>query len=88
MAQILGKTNPSPTFPMYPAGAKAVTPSDTANLAYTSVIYVGGAGNIQVTTPTGDQVVFQGLTAGSILPIQVVRVWATSTTATNLVAIY
>lgn len=82
------QTHPSPTFPQFPGGAVAITPSDIANLAKTSVVYVGVGGSVQVTTAQNDQVTFVGLPAGSVIPVQVVRVWATSTTATSLVAIY
>ena len=81
-------TNYSPTFPMFPGGAKTVTPSDTVNLSYPSVIYVGVGGNVQVTTAQGDQVIFVGLLAGQVIPVQVIRVWSTSTTATTMLAIY
>jgi hypothetical protein len=81
-------TNYSPTFPMFPGGARTVTPSDTVNLSYPSVIYVGVGGNVQVTTAQGDQVTFVGLIAGQVIPVQVIRVWSTSTTATTMLAIY
>jgi len=82
------QTNYSPTFPMYPGGAATFTNSDTVNLPTPSVIYVGGAGNVKVTTAQGDDVVFLGLLAGQVIPVQVIRVWSTSTTATNLLRIY
>jgi len=81
-------TNYSPTFPMFPGGAKAVTPSDSVNLTYPSVVYVGGTGNVKVTTAQGDDVTFNGLPAGFVIPVQVIRVWSTGTSATNMVAIY
>lgn len=81
-------TNYSPTFPMFPGGAKTVTTSDTVNLSYPSVIYVGVGGNARVLTAQGDDVIFNGLLAGQVIPVQVIRVFATSTTATNLLAIY
>ena len=85
----MGKqTNYSPTFPMYPGGATAVTPSDTVNLATPSVIYVGSGGNVKVTTAQGDDVTFTGMLSGSIIPVQVIRVWATGTSATSLVRVY
>jgi hypothetical protein len=85
----MGKqTNYSPTFPMYPGGATAITPSDTVDLATPSVVYVGASGNVQVTTAQGDQVVFLGLSAGQVIPVQVIRVWSTLTTATSLLRIY
>jgi hypothetical protein len=80
-------TNYSPTFPMYPGGAVAVTPSDTVNLKYPSVIYCGSAGNVKVTTAQGDVTTFAVL-PGVVIPVQVIRVWATGTSATSLVAVY
>lgn len=84
-------TNYSPTFPMFPGGATAVTPSDSVNLTYPSVIYVGsisGGTSVKVTTAQGDQVTFAGLIAGTVIPVQVIRVWSTGTTASSLLAIY
>lgn len=81
-------TNYSPTFPMYPGGATTFTNSDTINLPSPSVIYVGGLGNVRVTTAQGDDVTFTTVQAGSVLPVQVIRVWATGTTASSLVRIY
>lgn len=85
----MGKqTNYSPTFPMYPGGATTFTNSDTINLPTPSVIYVGGIGNVKVTTAQGDETTFTNVQAGNVLPVQVIRVWATGTTATNLLRIY
>ena len=81
-------THPSPTFPMYPGGAVAITPSDTVLLASPSVVYVGVAGTVKVTTAQGDDTTFVGLLAGSVIPVQVIRVFSTTTTATSLVRIY
>ena len=75
--------------------AAAVTPSDTVNIPAVTggtnngcVLYIGGSGNIKVTTVGGDDVVFVGLSAGQFVPVQVKRVWSTSTTATNIVALW
>lgn len=88
----MGKqTNYSPTFPQYPAGAFSITSfSDTVNLQNPAIIYVGGAGNVKVTTANGDTVTFNGLQAGTVIPVQVIRVWTSGsgTTATNLIGIY
>jgi len=84
----MAKTNYSPTFPMFPGGAVAVTPSDTVNLATPSVIYVGSGGNVKVTTASGDVVTFTGVLGGTVIPVQVARVWSGSTTATSMLAIY
>lgn len=53
-----------------------------------AVLYVGGAGNARVRTVGGNDVAFNGLTAGQFVPVQVKRVYTTGTTATNLVALW
>lgn len=82
------QTHPSPTFPQYPGGAVAVSTVSDNTLAKISVIYVGGAGNVNVLTAQNDTVTFYGLNTGTIIPVQVVKVFSSGTTATNLVAIY
>lgn len=76
-------------FPSDPArDASTVTPSDTTVLGGVRGLFVGGAGNINVTTEGGTTLVFTGVAAGSIIPLRVVKVLSTSTTATNIVALY
>lgn len=45
-------------------------------------LYIGGTGNVSVITIGGDQLTFNGVPAGTTLPIQVIRLRATGTTAT------
>lgn len=69
--------------------AAAVTPSDvTVYEEPTRGIYIGGAGNLRVDMVSGGTVTFTGLAAGTVLPVQVIRVYATSTTATLIIALY
>lgn len=68
--------------------AAEVTPSDTGNLRPTRALYIGGAGAVKVDMALGATVTFAGLLAGSVLPIQVVRVYSTGTDASNIVALY
>ena len=85
----MAKTNYSPTFPMFPGDAAAVTTSDTVNLPQPSIIYSGSGGSVKVTTAQGTDITFTGLAPGSIIPVQVIRVWTTGTTTpTNIVAIF
>lgn len=84
----MAKTNFSPTFPMFPGDAAAVTPNDSTNLSQPSVIYVGGSGNVKVTTAQGTAVTFVGVNAGTVIPVQVIRVWSTGTTATSMTAVF
>jgi hypothetical protein len=51
-------------------------------------LYVGGAGNVSVVTIGGDIATFFAVPAGIVLPIQVVRLRATSTTATNVMGLW
>jgi hypothetical protein len=69
-------------------GASAVTPSDSAQIAPTRGVFVGGAGDLRVDMANGDTVTFAGLAAGSVVPIQVTKVYSTSTTATSILALY
>ena len=73
-----------------PAGsAFAITPSDSEDLSvYTRGIYVGGAGNVKLTTVGGDTITLNGCLAGTVLPIRAKRVFSTGTTATNLLAMH
>lgn len=84
----MAKTNYSPTFPMFPGDAAAVTPNDSTNLSQPSVIYVGAPGNVKVTTAQGTAVTFTGVLGGTVIPVQVIRVWSTGTTATSLTAVF
>lgn len=70
-------------------GLAAVTPSDSADLAVVPArsLYVGTAGNLRVTTVSGDTVTLANVAAG-YHPLTVVRVHATGTTASDIVAIY
>ena len=73
--------------------AVAVTPNDSTDLTVQPRgIYVGGAGDVVVQMLNASNaiadVTFVGVAAGSLLPIRPTRVKATSTTATNIVAVW
>ena len=76
--------------------AAVVTQSNTADIQYVCggdinwpcVLYIGGAGNLRVLTAGGDDVTFNGVLAGSFLPVQVTRVFVTGTSATNIIALW
>lgn len=50
-------------------------------------LYIGGAGNVAVTTISGDIVTFSGVPAGYVLPVQVIKL-ASATTATLINALW
>ena len=77
--------------PLYSiGGAAAANLSDTVDLTTSPAksLYIGGAGNIKVTLIDGSTVTFSGVPVGTILPVVVTRVFATGTTATNILALY
>jgi hypothetical protein len=80
-------THPSPTFPQYPGGAVVQATSDTA-LFSPSILYVGVTGNVRVLTSQGDDTTFTGVPSGSVIPVQVIKLFATNTTASSFVRIY
>ncbi len=52
------------------------------------VLYTGTGGNIRVLTSSGADLTFAGTVAGTFLPVQVKRVFATGTAATNILALW
>jgi hypothetical protein len=71
------------------AHAVAVTASDSADLpgGVCRALYVGTTGNISLDVGNGQTVLFTAVPVG-ILPVNVKRVRSTSTTASNIVALY
>ena len=66
-----------------------VTPDDNNDLAIIgAIIFVGTGGNLEVTTVSGDTVIYNNLPDAYTLPVQVRRVKATNTTATDIIAQY
>jgi hypothetical protein len=51
-------------------------------------LYVGGAGNVAVTTIGGDDITFSAVPVGTILPVQVISLKSTGTTATLVNALW
>lgn len=69
--------------------AANITPDDSADLAYvTRAIVLDAAGKLKVTTMGGETLVTPTLAAGVAHPMRVTRIWATSTTATGIMALW
>tara|TARA_R110002020_G_scaffold245766_1_gene459439 strand:- start:2255 stop:2533 length:279 start_codon:yes stop_codon:yes gene_type:complete len=80
----------------------AITPSDTALIqedpAFAPaanqeinggcILYIGVTGNVKVQTASGDTLTFTGVNAGTFLPVQIVQVYNTGTTATNILGLW
>lgn len=73
----------SPAFDAF-----AISPNDNADLPeITRALYIGGDGDIVLTTKGGTQITFTGVIASSFLPIRASRILATGTTAANIVGL-
>ena len=53
-----------------------------------AVLFIGTAGNLKVTTVAGDEVTFIGINTGAFFPVHVKKVWATGTSASNILALW
>jgi len=63
-----------------------ITPDDVLELTYVPrCIYVGSSGDMAVTDEFGNVVTFTNLFQGTWLPIRVIKVMATNTSAANLI---
>lgn len=70
------------------ANLAEVTPNDSADLAKaTRAINVAASGTVKVTT-VRDQEVTIYVAAGVAFPVRAKRIWATGTTATDIVAMW
>jgi len=70
-----------------------VTPSDSTDITGSNAntpatLFVGVGGDVEVITLGGSRLIFKNIADGSFLPIQVTRVKAANTTATDMVAIF
>lgn len=66
--------------------AETVIPNDAQDLNSVSrAVYVGGQGDLRVTLAGGEDITFRSAPVGWH-PIRVQRVWATGTTAADIVA--
>lgn len=76
------------------ARAALVTKSDTVDIpnpgngaVEACVLYIGTGGILRVLTAGGDDITFQNVPVG-FFPVQVIRVFASTTTANNIVALW
>ena len=70
--------------------AVAITPNNSTDLTEaTRGVYVGASGNLKVDMLGGETaIIFVGLAAGLIHPLRVTRVYATGTTATDIIGVF
>lgn len=68
-------------------GAKVLTKSDSVVFPACRGVYVGGTGDVNVKMANGVNCLFSAVPAGQILPISIIQLLSTSTTATLVVAL-
>jgi hypothetical protein len=80
---------------LQPARASVVTKSDTVDIPNPGngavegcVLYVGTGGILRVLTAGGDDVIFRNVPNGTFIPVQVIRVFASTTNATDILALW
>lgn len=76
-------TGAGDSYVIYQSGAMAGGGSN-----FGCVLYVGGIGSVRVLTIDQDDVTFFGVQTGTFMPVQVVKVFATGTSATDIVALW
>jgi len=86
----MDKFSDYPTTLTAPArDAVAVVPNDSTDLSVLPrALFIGQTGDVSAVLAGGQSLVFRNVQAGSILPVRAVRVNATGTTATDLVALW
>lgn len=82
---------------LQPGRAAEVSPDDNVNITNPAdgfptkegcVLYVGKTGHVRVLTVGGDDVIFNNVLQGTFIPVQVLRVFATDTTAETIIALW
>lgn len=69
------------------SGAEITTSDATAQPTF-AAIYVGVGGDVKITTRHAEVLTFKNVPTGAILPVyDIALIWATGTTATNLVGL-
>lgn len=85
----MSQFNTAPSSIQSASGAFPITPDDANDIMMpTRGVYIGAAGNLRVLMVDGTEVTFTSLAVGVVHPLQVRRVYSTSTTAGLIVGLY
>lgn len=83
------------TYFMMPAqDASSITASDSVSISPTRAVWVGTGGDVKVQMAAdkagtgGDVVIFKNVVNGQLLPLSVVKIYATDTTASDILVIW
>lgn len=75
----------NPEILYFPNDATVITPADGSDLPKSGLVYVGGAGDVKITTLAGTDITFYGMPAGAVIPVRAKKVFSSETSATKLV---
>lgn len=79
----------SDATPAGPSGRwESITPSDSSSIEPTRGLYLGTAGDVRIQDLAGNDVVISSLQAGVVHPVQCQQVFATNTTASDILGVY
>lgn len=76
------------------ARAFSITPDDNgangfpSGVPYAQRLFIGAGGDVKVTTPYGDTVIYQNVPTGTYLYVEAKKVFAAGTTAGEIVGEY
>lgn len=73
---------------IFTATGKSYTIYDSGSVNNGCVLYIGGQGDIKVVTEGGDTITFNSLNEGTFVPVNVIKVFSTGTTATLINALW
>jgi len=60
----------------------------SSSVQTTKALYVGGTGDVAVVMQGGQSVIFVNVQGGTILPISVIKVLSTNTSATSMLGLW
>lgn len=66
----------------------AASPHDVNEIEATRALYIGSGGDLKVTDSFDNDIVFENIAAGTMLDIEVKKVWLNGTTADAIVLLY
>lgn len=87
VTQVLSQTNILLNANIFLSAGQSYTIYEQ-NQQNASVLYIGTGGNLRVATAGGQIVNFVNVLGGTTLPVQILKVLSTGTTASNIVAMW
>ena len=88
VTSVVSETSLILSSPIFATAVSASYIIYTAGNNNSCLIYVGVGGDVAIETSAGDQVTLVGLPTGSFVPVHLVKVMSTGTTAASIIALW